>query len=85
MEKANRIAVLASIIADNTTKIDSYLVSKDLPTPSFDPDTPASLLFDPSIAAARQAVLEATDELNALMLGPMMILASPTTLVSKIE
>lgn len=72
-----RIAHLASIIQANTAKIDDSLASRGLPTPSFDPDSPPGLLFEASVAAARQAILEATDELHALMLGPIGILTTP--------
>lgn len=74
---ASRMAELALLIATNTANIDTYLASKGLPTPSFDASQPAHLLNDNKVAAARRAVLEATDELHALMLGPIGILTSP--------
>ncbi|KAL2059185.1 hypothetical protein ABVK25_000477 [Lepraria finkii] len=74
---ASRMAELALLIATNTANIDTHLASKGLPTPSFDANQPAHLLNDTELAAARRAVLEATDELHALMLGPIGILTSP--------
>ena len=72
----SRIAELASIIATNTKHIDVYLSSEGLPTPSFDADSPPRLLLDSRVMAQRQAILEATDELQALMLGPVGILTT---------
>lgn len=74
---SNRIAELSSIIGSNTTEINDYLSSKGLPAPSFEPDVPPSFVQEKSIAACRQAILEATDELHALMLGPLGILTTP--------
>lgn len=39
----NRIVELVSIIHDNTIKVDAYLASESLPTPSFDISYPAHL------------------------------------------
>lgn len=73
---SSRITQVASIIGDNITKINQYLSSQGLPTPSFEPDVRPSFLKEKPIAAACQAVLEATDELHALILGPIGILTS---------
>ena len=70
----SRISELTSIIAAKTAEIDAYTTSEGLPSPSFDVNNPPRLLSDPRIAASRLAVLEATDELHALMLGPVGIL-----------
>ena len=74
----NRIVELAQIIAENTKLVDDHLTSKVLPTPSFAADNPPTLLFGhgPKIDASRQAVVDATDELQALMLGPTGLLSS---------
>lgn len=74
----NRIVELANIISKNTEVVDSYLVSQTLPTPSFDAECPERLLFGhgEQIDGARQAVVDATDELQALMLGPTGLLSS---------
>lgn len=74
MDNSTRISELAAIITSSTSKIDSHLLSKGLPTPSFDTDAPSHLLFDKEILSCRQVILEATDELNALMRGPIAML-----------
>lgn len=69
-----RIAELSSIIATNTARIDSYLISQGLPSPSFDANAAPGLFATNCLTAARQAVLEATYELHALMQGPVLLL-----------
>ncbi|KAL9620550.1 MAG: hypothetical protein Q9160_004911 [Pyrenula sp. 1 TL-2023] len=71
-----RIAELAAKIQEHTSKVDEYLASKALPSPSFDITTPATFNLPPSIQASQNAVLEASDELNLLMLGPLRSIAS---------
>lgn len=66
----SRIVELAGIIQEHTAKVDSYLSSHDLPTPSFDVSYPARVALPPEIQASQDAVLEASDELTALLLGP---------------
>jgi hypothetical protein len=75
---SRRIVELANVIQTSVDKIDGYLISKDLPTPSFAADNPPRLLFGngPEIDNARQSVVDATDELQALMMGPTGILSS---------
>ena len=70
-----RIRQLASIIVDRTVDIDGKLEATGLPTPSFDPESSSSLLFD-ELAESRALLLEATEELHALMLGPIGLLTS---------
>lgn len=74
----SRVSELSSLIATHTAKIDAYLDSRDLPSPTFEPEQPLNVFFDEAIAISRQAILEATDELHALMLGPIGILTSPS-------
>ncbi|KAL8794436.1 MAG: hypothetical protein Q9195_003023 [Heterodermia aff. obscurata] len=70
-----RLAELSSLIATHTATIDEHLALNNLPSPSFSADQPPNTLScNETIAASRQIVLEATDELHALMLGP----AEPT-------
>ncbi|KAI4185004.1 MAG: hypothetical protein LQ348_004446 [Seirophora lacunosa] len=66
----SRIAVLAAIIATHTKQVDAHLAAKGLPSPSFDPESPAEALMDSEVTASRQSILDATDELHALMQGP---------------
>jgi hypothetical protein len=70
-----RIAELASIIYHHTQKVDAYLASQNLPTPSFDIACPPRLLLPPDIQNSQEAVLEASDEITALMLGPAGLVA----------
>lgn len=70
----SRIAELASLISRNTAEVENRLLADGLPCPTFDADQPPTLVHNPKIAAARQAILEATDELHALMLGPISLL-----------
>ncbi|KAI4130035.1 MAG: hypothetical protein LQ341_006507 [Variospora aurantia] len=72
----SRIAELATIIATHTKQIDAHLAAKGLPSPSFDPESPAGALLDSEVIASRQSILDATDELHALMQGPVGIIAA---------
>ena len=73
---SSRASELVSIIASNTVVIEEYLKQGGLPDLSFDARPSSQEQFDNKIDAQRQAVLEATDELHALMLGPKGILMS---------
>lgn len=71
MMPPSRIAELASIISSNTSQVDDYISARGLPPLSFEPNAslkPDTLPHD--IQSAQNAILEATDELNALILGP---------------
>ena len=74
----SRIAELASLIAKSTAQIDTHLAAEGHPTPSFDADQPTHLLNDSKLTTSRRNIIEATDELHALMLGPVGILTSPS-------
>ena len=74
----SRIAELASLIANSTADIDMHLAAEGHPTPSFDADQPAYLMNDSKLATSRRNIIEATDELHALMIGPVGILTSPS-------
>lgn len=69
-KNTNRIAELASIISENTTKIDHYFISNSLPTPSFDIAESTEVNFPENLTVARNAVLDANMELSELLLGP---------------
>ena len=75
MMPPSRIAELASIISSNTSQVDDYVSTHNLPPLSFEPNghLKQDTLPD-TIQSAQHAILEATDELNALMLGPDGIL-----------
>lgn len=74
---SRRLSELSSIIVTHTAAINAYLVSRNLPPPSFLPGPSSDILSDETVAESRQAILEATDELHDLMLGPVGILTSP--------
>ncbi|KAH8893874.1 S-adenosyl-L-methionine-dependent methyltransferase [Thozetella sp. PMI_491] len=69
----SQIAELAARIAANTKKVDNYLATHSLATPSFDVDAPVQPLIpktEADVLAARDAVIQDTLELRQLMLGP---------------
>jgi hypothetical protein len=70
----SRIAQLATIIANQTQQIDTFLADSRLPHPSFDSDGPVELGLPPNLEQARIAVLQATQELNDLLQGPRDLL-----------
>ncbi|MCJ1397470.1 hypothetical protein MMC11_000663 [Xylographa trunciseda] len=72
MASTARIQELAAIISQNTTIIQTALVDEGLPTPSFEPN--ASVYFPPQVTSARNAVLDASQELHDLLLYPMSLL-----------
>lgn len=77
MASRSRIAQLAYIFEVHTSKVDSYLASNNLSSPSFDVSCPLKLAMPQEIENSRDAVLEASDELTALMLGPVELLIPP--------
>ena len=76
MSQRSRISELSAIIHTNTSKIDEYLSANGLPPLSFDAHGP-SKLPDP-IAPLQVTILEATDELNALVQGPVPFIINLT-------
>ena len=67
------ITELASIIAINTAKVESYCALYNPPRPSFDVNAPSKSLMPPEeveIKKARQVLLDATLKLHNLVLGP---------------
>ena len=70
----SRILELASIIAENTAKVDEYLTANDLSKLSFEITAPVNLTLPKTLQAARDAVLDATIELNELLLGPKEVM-----------
>ncbi|KAK4206754.1 S-adenosyl-L-methionine-dependent methyltransferase [Rhypophila decipiens] len=77
----SRIIELASRIAANTKKLNDYLVANNLPTPSFDVKGPKANLVpkqEIEVQAARAAIIDDTQELRRLVLGPREYLMSYT-------
>lgn len=52
----SRVSELSSLIATHTAKIDAYLDSRDLPSPTFEPEQPLNVFSDEAIAISRQAI-----------------------------
>ncbi|KAK3991366.1 S-adenosyl-L-methionine-dependent methyltransferase [Cladorrhinum sp. PSN332] len=77
----SRIVELATRISTNTTKLDTYLTTHNLPSPSFDINAPLDSSIPKSekeIEAARTAIIEDAQELRRLILGPRDYLMSHT-------
>lgn len=62
---------LASSIEQNTRVVYEYLQENGLPEPSFEATSPPDLPLPPNVSQAKEAALEAMDELQTLLLGPM--------------
>ncbi|GAB1315686.1 6-hydroxytryprostatin B O-methyltransferase [Madurella fahalii] len=76
-----RIVELAKRIAANTEKLQDYLTAHGLPTPSFDIGGPKDTLVpktETETEAARVAIIDDTEELRRLVLGPREYLMSYT-------
>jgi hypothetical protein len=71
-----RMQELADIIASHTNKIDQFLLSANKPTPSFDINASKTIDLPEDLEHSRVLVLEATIELNELLLGPKELLLS---------
>lgn len=67
----SRITKLLSIIDQKTRTVDDFSISNNLPSQSFDAATPPDLPLPPHVTEAKEAALEAMDELQALLLGLM--------------
>ena len=77
MAPVSRISELSGIIADSTAKLDAYHEAHNLPTPSFASDALPKYPYPSDIAQIRQAAVEATDELQALLAGPVETWVKP--------
>ena len=77
---ASEIAKLAAAVLTNTVKIDDYLQTNNLPSPSFHKDGPIDLKLSADAEAARVAALEASTRLNDLLRGPVE-LVRPTVIL----
>ena len=73
----HRVIELAKVITDCTAAVNQHLTDNGFQTPTLDASAPARLPIDPAaihVEHARQAVVEAADELSALMRGPAELL-----------
>ena len=72
---SSRIVELAMQILANTVEVDSYLTLNGLPQPSFEVDGPLDLgIKSREVEANRIAAIEASVELQELLLGPKMLI-----------
>ncbi|EPE28293.1 S-adenosyl-L-methionine-dependent methyltransferase [Glarea lozoyensis ATCC 20868] len=77
MATPKTLTELSALIHEHTTKVEAYYTTHNLPAPSFHPSTPLKTVLPSDIETSRQIVLEAMDELTALMLGPVECLIPP--------
>ena len=67
----SRMTQLAARISENTAKVDAYLRSRGLPSPSFDEDGPVDFgIQDEAIKKAQEEVIHYSMELQNLLQGP---------------
>lgn len=76
MSSGSRIAELATTIQTHTNKLDEYFHSNDIASPSFDINSPAVVKLPDEIATSKNFILEASDELQMLVLGPVGFLTN---------
>ena len=72
----SRITKLAGVIAKKTAELDSFLLSRHLPFPSFDIDAPPDFRLPEELESTRNLVIDASTELKELLLGPKELLLS---------
>jgi hypothetical protein len=70
---------LSRLIQDRTAEVDEFIRESGLPQPSFDHSYPPVLKLSAEADVARQAALEAIDELRCHLLGPLGIIMSHTS------
>jgi hypothetical protein len=81
------LSELAATISANTAKIENYLRSHDLQSPSFDVDAPPGPLVppdSPELEAARSELIDATLMLHDLILGPKEYLMKYTVSAARL-
>ena len=76
MSSTSRIKELAASILSNTSAIDDYLISENLGSPSFNIDAPSKLQLPVDLTKLKTQILDATDELHTLLLGPVGFLTN---------
>lgn len=83
ISKQPSIAELADIIKENTNKYEKYLISKGLQLPSHNASTesptPFSVKLPQEIVVARDAAVNASQELSLLLEGPARNIISGTS------
>ena len=79
MASHSRITELASTIQVRTAEIDDFFTGQCLPTPSFAVDYPPVTPLPENVSASRDVLLDAMDELHALIQGPLHLLMRITS------
>jgi hypothetical protein len=69
MAESPTLTGLAAKISASAATIESYLKEKNLPAPSFHPDSPPSLPMVPEVQHARYELLTALSDLELLAQG----------------
>ena len=77
----SRIAELSAVIEQCTTKVDQYLTTHGLPQPTFTFDGPLDLKLPEDIEEARVAAIDASQELNDLLRGPVALVRPVVSLL----
>jgi len=70
----SKVVELVSRIMENATKFEEHYRSQGLPAPSFDADQPLKVQLPGDVAGVREAILEASTELQELIQGPVGII-----------
>ncbi|KAK6065091.1 o-methyltransferase [Seiridium cupressi] len=71
MSPSRSLSELAALIQNRSASIEDALKSAGLPPPSFAVGSPLALPLSPELEDTRDELVEALDELRALVLGPM--------------
>ncbi|KAK9422181.1 putative S-adenosyl-L-methionine-dependent methyltransferase [Seiridium unicorne] len=71
MSPSRSLSELAALIQTRSASIEDALKSAGLPPPSFAVGSPLALPLSPELEDTRDELVEALDELRALVLGPM--------------
>jgi hypothetical protein len=83
MSTSTRIIELSRLIAERATELDEYFARHNLPAPSLDASAPASIPIpedDLDMQEKRTSVIEACEELKALLMGAHELLTVNVTL-----
>lgn len=83
--QSSKICQLSCTIAEKTSIYSDYLIAHGHPDPSFSIDTPPKIDLPAHIAEIRDGILEANEELQALILGPVGHLQRQTLDVSPLR
>ena len=77
----SRIAELSAVIEHSTAKVDQYLSNHGLPQPTFAINGPLDLRLPEDLEEARVAAIDASQELNDLLRGPVALVRPVVSLL----